>query len=267
MTVKSFVKGIIEDVLHAPLKIGEKIMKNNIDGVGEVQVPRTFKEKMSNFWYHYKLHTLVAAFLVVVLTVCSIQFCSKQKYDAYILYAGGKQVGKTASDGDVAEVVKIISALKVISEDYDGDGEKNLNFTNYYFLSDAEASELGNDANYNLLTSDEKSLTDAMLHSEYYLCFMSVAAYEEYKGYKGAEMFMPLDGFKSEYPDAEYYSECAILLSSTDAYSIPGLSFLPPDTLICVKRPNALSSKSSKHKEYMSNAIDMVENILAYEVK
>lgn len=240
-------------------------MKSNIEGVGEVQVPRTFKEKITNFWYHYKLHTLVAIFLIITLTICSVQFCGKQKYDAYILYAGGKQVGKTASDGDVAEIVKIISALKVLSDDFDGNGDKSINFTNYYFLSDAEAAVLGNDVNYTLMSSDQKALNDAMLHSEYYLCLMSVASYEEYKGYEGSEMFMPLDSLKSSHPDAEYYSDYAILLSSTDAYLMPGLSSLPDDTLICVKRPNALASKSNKHKEYMENAMKIVENILSYK--
>lgn len=242
-------------------------MSKNIEGVGEVATPRTFKEKLSNFWYHYKLHSIVAAFLVVVLTVCSIQFCAKESYDVQVLYAGGKQLGKTAEDGDVAEIVKIMSALRVFAEDFNEDGEKSVNLTNYYHLSNEEIEALGDEVNYNLLSSDEKTLTDAMLHSEFYLCFMSIAAYEEYRANGGEEMFMPLDEVVLGHEGVELYSDCAILLSSTDAYKMPGMSLLPADTLICLKRPNALASKSSKHKAELNYATKMIENILNYNAE
>ena len=34
-------------------------------------------DKLSNFWYYYKWHTIVALFIVFVVTVCTLQTCSK----------------------------------------------------------------------------------------------------------------------------------------------------------------------------------------------
>lgn len=107
-------------------------MNKNIEGVGEVTPPSTLKEKIQNFWYHYKWHSIVSIFLVAVVLVCTLQLCSKTEYDSYILYAGSKNIGRTAEDGDVAEIVTVISSLKRIAEDYDENGEISINFLNYY---------------------------------------------------------------------------------------------------------------------------------------
>ena len=47
-------------------------MSKNIEGVGEVTTPATPKEKLQNFWYHYKWHSLVAVFLVIAILICSL---------------------------------------------------------------------------------------------------------------------------------------------------------------------------------------------------
>ena len=146
-------------------------MNKNIEGVGEVSIPSTPKEKIQNFWYHYKWHTLIALLLVAVIIVCSLQFCAKESYDAYILYAGGKSIGRTAKDGDVAEIVTVISSLKRISDDFDENGEVSVNFSSFLFLSSDEAKER-DDVNEALLMNDRSSLNSVLEHSEYYLCFV-----------------------------------------------------------------------------------------------
>ena len=87
-------------------------MSKNISGVGEVETPSTLKEKLQNFWYHYKWHSIVALFLAVAILICSLQFCKKEKYDAYVAYIGSKQIGRTTENGDVAEIEKVISSLR-----------------------------------------------------------------------------------------------------------------------------------------------------------
>jgi len=236
-------------------------MNKNIEGVGEVTVPSTPKEKIQNFIYHYKWHTLVALLLVVAILVCSLQFCAKEDYDAYILYAGSKNIGRTAEDGDVAEIATVISSLKRITGDFDKNGEVTLNFTNYYFLSADERKDL-TDLNEALLANDRQSISSVLEHSEYYLCFISKAVYEEYHKVGDEELFISLSEYKEVNPDITLYSDNAILLSSTEAARLPGLSSLPDDTLICIRRPSVLGGKSKEHTAHLENAKQMLENIL-----
>ena len=236
-------------------------MNKNIEGVGEVTVPSTVKEKLQNYWYHYKWHTLIALLLVVAILVCTLQFCAKESYDAYILYAGSKSIGRTAKDGDVAEIATVISSLKRISEDFDENGEVSVNFSNYLFLSPDEAKER-DDVNEALLMSDRSALGSALEHSEYYLCFISKSVYDQYHKVGELERFISLKEHADSHPELEYYSDSAILLSSTAASKLPGLSSLPEDTLICIRQPSFLGSKSDEHIKYLEDAKKMLNNIL-----
>jgi hypothetical protein len=239
-------------------------MNKNIDGVGEVQVPATPKEKLQNFWYHYKWHSIVAAVVIVALLVCTLQFCGKTKYDSYILYAGSKNIGRTASDGDVAEISTVISSLKRISKDFDGDGTVNVNFTNYYYLSAEEAE--GQEINDALLASDTKALSSVLEHSDYYLLFISEAVYEKYHKVGNGELFIDVNDYIYLNTDAVYYAPNAIRLSSLDAYKLPGLAVLPEDTLICIRYPSSIGGKSKDHQKYFENAKEMLVNILEVNI-
>ena len=239
-------------------------MSKYIDGVGEVDVPRTFKERLVNFWYHYKWHTVVALFLVVAILVCSLQFCAKKSYDVYVLYAGSKSIGRTTENGNPAEIATIGSSLKRVARDFDGDGEVVINFTNYIYYSSEELAELGADVDPSYVSGDKSSLEGALNYSEYYLCFISPAVYEAYNYVGGLDMFVSLEEYKSV-EGLDFYNGNAIKLSSTDFYSLPGISGLPEDTLICIKSPSVLAAKSKEHKKHISNAFDMLENIISYK--
>ena len=240
-------------------------MSKNIEGVGEVMTPSTPKEKMQNFWYHYKWHSVVALVLIISLLVCSLQFCAKESYDAYVLYAGSRNIGRTAKDGDVAEIATVISSLKRVSDDFDGDGQVNINFTNYYYLSADEAAEL-DDVNDSLLLTDKESLSSVLEHSEYYLCFISAAVYEQYHKVANEELFISLKDYGSKNENLVYYSDSAIYLSSTDASKLPGLSSLPADTLVCIRRPSILAGKSKEHIKHLDNAKVMYEKIITLKI-
>ena len=240
-------------------------MNKNIEGVGEVQVPSTPKKKIQNFWYHYKWHLIAAVFLLVTVIICTLQLCTRTEYDAYILYAGNKNIGRTAEDGDVAEIVTVISSLKRITDDFDENGEISVSFSNYYYLS---REEINNSDNVNdaLLASDQKALSSTLEHSEYYLCFISPEVYEQYHKVGGDELFISLGEYKTAHPEIEYYADNAIRLSSTGASALPGLSALPEDTLICIRYPSFLAVKSDKHLAHFDNAKKMLENILDFKI-
>lgn len=237
-------------------------MNSNIEGVGEVAKPSTLKEKISNYWYHYKWHSVAAIIAIIAILVCSLQFCSKESYDVHILYAGSKSIGRTVSNGTPAEIETVITSLKRVTKDYDGDGEKNIAFTNYIFYSADELQELGTDVNQSYVNEDKKSLESTLNFSEYYLCFISPAVYEEYNNVGGLDMFAPLP----QYEGVEYYKSNAIYLSSLDFYKMPGISNLPSDTLVCIRTPNVLASKSEEHVKYVENANDMLNTVINFKI-
>ena len=152
-------------------------MKRNIEGVGEVTTPSTSKEKLQNFWYQYKWHTAVSLLLVITLLVCSLQFCSKESYDAYILYAGNKRIGRTNQDGDVAEIVTLISSLKRVTGDFDENGEVSINFTGLYYLNAEETSKVG--ATETALLTNDKSSLSGIFYGIY--CFIVVIVIKKKK--------------------------------------------------------------------------------------
>lgn len=238
-------------------------MNKNIEGVGEVQSPATLKEKVQNFWYHYKWHSAVALFLIITLLICTLQFCKQEKYDIYIVYAGSKSIGRTVENGDVAEIETVISAFERVTDDFDKNGNININFVNYYYLSAEEAKAAG-DVNEALLAADKKTLTTIFEHSEYYLCFISPAVYEAYCKVGDEDAFINLSGVAASHAEVEYYNgkSDAILLSSLGASSVPGFSNLPKDTLICIRRPSVIAGKSKEHNAYVENAKETLGNIL-----
>ena len=237
-------------------------MSKNIEGVGEVITPSTLKEKIQNFWYHYKWHSIAALVAILVLVVCVLQFCQREEYDAYILYAGSYSIGRTSENGDIPEIVDINSNLQKIAEDFDGNGDITINFNNYYYLSNDEANER-DDVNTNLLASDTKGLSSVLEHSEYYLLFISKAVYEQYHKVGDNDLFLDLTSYASYNCDVEFYAPNAILLSSLDIdTTFPALSNLPDDTLICIRFPSVLGGKSKEHKEYFEDAKKMLINIL-----
>lgn len=85
--------------------------------------PKTFGEKSSNFWYHYKIHTVVITFFVIVLAIIVTQCATREKYDFEVMYFAYTP----ALD---VEMTKIEEYFEKYAEDINGDGEVNINVKN-----------------------------------------------------------------------------------------------------------------------------------------
>lgn len=92
--------------------------------------PKTFKEKLSNFWYHFKVHTIIISFVVVTIALCITQCANRPKYDLEVLYFAHK----TAID---AQTQAIGEYFEKFAEDVNGDGQVNVKVINCS-LSDSE---------------------------------------------------------------------------------------------------------------------------------
>lgn len=234
--------------------------ENQEKSLGGISVGGSFAKKADNFWYHYKWHTIVTIFIIIVVTVCTVQMCSRTDYDVYVLYAGGKSFNKSSENNDYTAIQ---NSLKIVSEDFDENGENYPFFQSYLVPSSKEYSENYADRGLDsLLNADKNSFTSAMLGSqEFYLCFLSAELFAMYDAplEKGKAPLIPL----TDYASAEQLTESGrgIKLSKTDYYKLPGINILPSDTVICVR---TLSEVSGDEENY-EKALVLLEKIMAYD--
>ena len=233
------------------------------------QSTMSFKEKLDNFWYYHKWHTVIALFVILAIVICSFQMCSKESYDIYIMYAGGHEFKRSSANGDVSEYTKALSSLKQVCSDFDGDGTVSVSFVNLYVPSNEEMAEAqknpGKELNYTLIAQDKEKLDSNILYSDYYVCIITKDVYDKYKTVQELEMFTPLAQYASEGSERVFYTDSAVYLSSTKLSSLPVFSNLPEDTLICLRTKSAIASHFSKEQteEQYRRSVEVIKNILS----
>ena len=232
----------------------------------------SFLSRLENFWYHYKWHSVIALFLVFTISICSVQMCQKESYDLHVLYSGGYEINRKGSDGNASEYKTTLSSLGRVTDDNDGDGVINVTLKDLFMLSSAEIEEIeGEDdkteVNYALINDNKQILRDTIMYSSYYVCLLSPAVYEEYKTVDGVEIFTPLAQFSAENTSLKYYDDNSVYLSSTKFYSLPGISSLPDNTLVCLKKPSVFAShfNEKETKRDYARAETAVIKILNYK--
>lgn len=85
--------------------------------------PRTFKEKLDNFWFHYKWHTIAILLALVVLCTGVSQCAGRTNYDMEIVYFAFKPIQDE-------RVEKIAEYFEDITSDINGDGEVHVQIIN-----------------------------------------------------------------------------------------------------------------------------------------
>ena len=98
----------------------------------------TFKEWLEHIWYYYKWQILILGLIAVFIIVATVQLFSKSEPDVGIMV-----VGKTALTAEGTEDFKEVCYS--IMSDYNGDGEKNVNYLELTVSDEDEA----NAAQYN----------------------------------------------------------------------------------------------------------------------
>ena len=89
----------------------------------EAILPKTPEEKIKNFWFHYKWHTIGIIATLVILTVLVAQCVNKPKYDYEIVYFSYTQVLDEQLDS-------MEEYFETLGSDLDGDGEVNVQIVN-----------------------------------------------------------------------------------------------------------------------------------------
>ena len=82
----------------------------------EQSEPKSFKEKLANYWYYYKWHTIIGAFILFVLAFGFAQCATKESPDYTVITAFDKYVPSEITDAIEGELEKY-------GEDINGDGK------------------------------------------------------------------------------------------------------------------------------------------------
>jgi hypothetical protein len=252
-------------------------MEENRNGKieGDVPSPRIipFSEKLENFWYHYKWHTVAVVVALVLVLVCALQMCSRESFDAHIIYAGDYELSHTSKDGDLPSYNMAVSSLNKISGDLDKDGKASVNLKDLFILlSEEKIKELekdtGKEVNTAFILENKNTFEDLLTTSydKYYFMLVSKEVYESTKTISEYAVYADLTEY-TEGTDAVMYDASAIYLNSTAAKELSGLSKLPSDTLIVIKKVSPMAehwNKKGSAKAY-ENAVKMLENLLNYD--
>lgn len=212
-----------------------------IHGV-EALKPRTFLDKLKNFWYHYKWPTVIGFVLLIAILGASMSTCVREDYDISVMVAGHFEVGgQTARD--------IAASFEEYVGDYDENGEVNVAVEMLYIANYEDLRNSDNPLSGDLAAMSKQnrdSFQMEVMTGTYLICILSEELWREVDE---ADGLLPVtDYFPEEsgtYREATLYGndeKTGIKLSDTPLYSLLGVKSLPSDMILCIRRPSAVSA-------------------------
>ncbi len=97
--------------------------------------PTTFRAKWENYWYHYKVPTIIAIILVVFVGYCVYSVVTKEKYDLSIMFV-------SAPEYQIQDTAPLEQALTKYTQDYDSNGEVNVTVDGLTYDPDGETTNM-----------------------------------------------------------------------------------------------------------------------------
>ena len=243
----------------------------------------TFRQRLENFFYHYKWHSIIAAFLVIVIVVGSVQMCDRTTYDMYVMYAGGDDIRMNAPGGEETEYEKLLSATRRFVSDFDGDGERNITMLNLFLPSDDRIKEIEAmgpeyEISHSLLSENDGIFRENLYYGEYYICILSEHLLVEWTKEGKNNPFLPISdylpedapvitGSLADAKEGEYVlkNSYGVYLKSTPIADNPGYELLGDDTVICMRMLTEANNHMSKKKnrEHFKNSEEVLRLMLA----
>jgi len=225
---------------------------------------------LENYWYHYKWHTLIAAFFVIMLTVMGVQMCNREDDDIYIIYAGAELI----SD-ERREHIKD-AFQQVMPKDYDGDGAKRVDFMDIILMNHEELKQAyANGANQYFLNegtveSSKETLSVQAMAGDYVIFLIGSEWYANLHKAGAFVTFDELDALGIALPEEGVrYDDCAYYLNSLDfAKFFTCFEGFPEDTLICVRRMTTVANVKGQREteEHYQNHLDYYGKLLSFKL-
>lgn len=220
---------------------------------------------LENFWYQHKWHAGLTLFVVVIALVLVWQIITYVRPDVYIMYTG-----PVAFVG--SRYTELEEAITQVMDDYNGDGEKAISFTDNTYLTEEQIEKKQEEAkaqneeyipDYSGLKASYSRFQTEMTAAKHMLCMLDPALYEQIRDMDG---FMPLsDIFGEDLPDcaADAYG---IRLGDTAFYQYcPGVQIMPADTILAVRSKEAPGIEGNEKKlEQLQHHAELLRTIATF---
>lgn len=189
----------------------------------EAPLDRSFKARVSDFWYHHKWKTLFALFVTVCVAVGVYQVATRENYDVWAMYSGPTSIYGEPKYG----FEKVLS--DVLTTDFDGDGKKSV----YLY-------EVSSD-----------SFSDMVAVGEAGVMFLDKELFERVRDYGGLVTLESALGYKPKGAIDDYGVE----LGKTDLYRhFEAIRYIPAETVVCLRGPSTIgTTKKSAQKVFEKN--------------
>lgn len=195
---------------------------------------------LDNFWYHYKWHTIIAAFFVVVLLFCVFQQVNDTKEDVVVVYAGNDYILS-------AELPAVQDAIaQVLYEDVNLDGVRLAEIVQYMIFSDEEIQqsiEQKDDGNYEEdlainVANNANQIKQFNQMTSTGECSLYLCSPYVYDMLLERNVLQALKDICNTIPDSAYDAYCVRLVDTAWYHAnAETLKVLPDDTLICLFKP------------------------------
>lgn len=223
---------------------------------------------LENFWYHHKWKTIIITASLFLLLICTLQMCTQNSYDVYLMYAGPGYL--TVNETRTAQ-----DAIKQIMPDYNEDGTRGVMLSVYNYLNpdeiderkaavEAEGLEFAFDYTQNTSALERFEMEVVAGESVIYLLTP-----ELYESVKAAGGLVELAEIFDELPNTAI-DEYGIRFADTDfAKAVSVFSYLPEDTVLCIRQTSTMSffKGQKRAEEKQAWHTDLFRQILAFELE
>lgn len=223
---------------------------------------------LENYWYHYKWHTLIVAFFVIMLTVMGVQMCSRERDDIYIIYAGPEIISDDRR-GQISDAFQ-----QMLEVDYDGNGKKTVDFMDLILMNHDELKQAYADGanqyflNEGTVEQAKETLSVQAMAGDYVIFLIGKEWYKSLHNASAFVTFTELEEMGMKLPSgAKKYDDCSYYLNSLDfSEFFSCFEGFPDDTLVCVRRMTTAASIKGKKKteKHYNNHIEYYEDILNF---
>jgi len=219
---------------------------------------------IENFWYHYKLATIMVVAALIVVGVGVYQYVTRVTPDIYVMCSGPFYYDNTQP------LMKVFEG--VMNEDYNGDGEKVVNIlhtvrynADQIAILEAEAEAAGEEFNFDhaFNAQEYERFQSEIMAGESIICIMDPTLYAEVAD---NGVFMDLEEALGYVPD-EAADDCAIYIRELKFGKYHRVfKDMPEDTVIAIRSVTAMQKmKGKKAAESHKNHLEVFRNIVEFE--
>ncbi len=204
-----------------------------------------------NFWYHHKWKTIIGVCAVILFVICTMQMCTQNSYDLYVMYAGPGYMTPN-------ETLSVQSSFRQLTPKGEDGASMEVMFSAINYLNEeqiAEKKALAEEQDVDLyidLSGNASALERFQMEvvaGNSVIFLLDPLLYESVKEAGG---LLPLAEVLDQIPETAI-DEYGIRLGDTELYdNIAALRQLPEETVLCIRRISTMSVfKGQKKTEEM----------------